>query len=170
MGRYIVHFSNFCLLTAQGADWDLLSPFELEGLSYYQNIRVKPGLLQLLINYFDPLNKLFRHNVFEICPLFKELSIIYGRIPMVEEIPTVPRLDIDPASLILLVYSFSAFEIQSYHFGANVVPLQPFIERAMSIYRTSPWPSLFSFWLLSQYLLLSDIDVYGSLRLVPIVE
>ncbi|KDP25166.1 hypothetical protein JCGZ_24184 [Jatropha curcas] len=124
-------------------DWDLLTPFELNELSYYKNIRVPPELLQWLINHFDPSDNLFRHNNFEICPLFEEFSIISRRIPMVEEVLTMPRLDIDPALL----------------------------NHALSMDLTSPyWPSLIHFCMPSQYLLLSGIDCYGSLRLMPIVE
>ncbi|KDP43653.1 hypothetical protein JCGZ_22967 [Jatropha curcas] len=50
---------------------------------------------------------------------------------MVEEIPAVPWLDIDPALLILPVFGFSTYEIPSYDFGADVVPLQSLVERAM---------------------------------------
>ncbi|KDP23168.1 hypothetical protein JCGZ_00079 [Jatropha curcas] len=127
-------------------DWDLLSPFKLYGLCYYRHILVQSGLLQWLINHFDPLGNLFRHNDFELCPLFEEFSIISGRISMVEEIPIVPRLDIDPASLILHVFDFSTYEMLSYDFGADVVPLR------------------------YQYLLLSGINSYGSLTLVHIVK
>ncbi|KDP45110.1 hypothetical protein JCGZ_19985 [Jatropha curcas] len=42
-----------------------------------------------------------------IYPLFEEFSIISGRIPVVEEILALSQLDIDPASLILLVFNFS---------------------------------------------------------------
>ncbi|KDP47096.1 hypothetical protein JCGZ_03904 [Jatropha curcas] len=47
-------------------DWDLLIPCELKGLSYYQNIWVQLGLLQWLINHFDPSNNLFHHNDFNM--------------------------------------------------------------------------------------------------------
>ncbi|KDP20207.1 hypothetical protein JCGZ_10645 [Jatropha curcas] len=158
----------FCSLSHK--DWDLLSPFELNGLSY-RNIQVQPGLLQWLINHFDPSGNLFHHNDFKIGPLFKELNIIFGRIAVVEEVPVLPQLDVGPTSLILLVFSFSAYEIPSYGFGADVVPLRLFVDRALSMDRTSPhWPSLICFCILSQYLLLSGIDGYGSLRFVPIVE
>ncbi|KDP35976.1 hypothetical protein JCGZ_10535 [Jatropha curcas] len=90
---------------------------------------------------------------------------------MVEEVPAVPRVDVDPTSLILLVFDFSAYEIPSYDFRANVMPLRLFVDRALSIDRASPyWPSLVCFCILSQYLLLNGIDGYGSLRLMPIVE
>ncbi|KDP35486.1 hypothetical protein JCGZ_10933 [Jatropha curcas] len=151
-------------------DWDLLSPFEVDGLSYYQNIQVQPGLLQWLINHFDSLDNLFHYNDFEICPLFEEFSIISRRIPMVEEIAMVPRLDIF-ASLILPVFVFSAYEITSYDFGVDVIPLRLLVDCAMSMDRTRPfWPFVVCFCLLSHYLLLSGIDGYDSLRLVPIVE
>ncbi|KDP45561.1 hypothetical protein JCGZ_18221 [Jatropha curcas] len=104
-------------------DWHVLSPFELNGLSYYRNIRVQPRLLQWLIGHFDHLNNLFRHNDFNIYLLFEEFSIIFGRIPVIEEIPAVPRLDVDLASMILPIFGFSAYEILSYDFGADVVPL-----------------------------------------------
>ncbi|KDP21559.1 hypothetical protein JCGZ_03667 [Jatropha curcas] len=107
--------------------WDLLTPFELNGLSYYRNIRVQPGLLQWLINHFVPSDNLFCHNNFEIYPLFEEFKIFSGRILVVEEVPAVPRLDIDPASLILSVFDFSTYEISSYDFGADVVSLQSLI-------------------------------------------
>ncbi|KDP27478.1 hypothetical protein JCGZ_20013 [Jatropha curcas] len=159
----------FCNLNCE--DLDSLSPFELNGLSYHQNIQVPPGLLQWLINHFDPSHNLFHHNEFEIYSLFEELNIISGRIPVIEEILMVPRLDIDPASLILLVFSFSTYEIPSYEFRVDVMSLRPLAEHAMSMDRTSPlWPSLVCFFLLSQYLPLSGIDDYGSLRLVPIIE
>ncbi|KDP28961.1 hypothetical protein JCGZ_19655 [Jatropha curcas] len=74
------------------ADWGLLTPFKLNGLSYYQNIRVQPGLLQWLINHFDSSQNLFRHNDFEIYPLFEEFSIISGRMLVVEEVLAVPRV------------------------------------------------------------------------------
>ncbi|KDP44566.1 hypothetical protein JCGZ_22148 [Jatropha curcas] len=78
-------FHNF-----SGEDWDLLSPFDLNGLSYYRNIWVQPRLLQRLINHFDPSDNLFCHNDFEIYPLFEEFSIISGRIHVTEEVLTVP--------------------------------------------------------------------------------
>ncbi|KDP27446.1 hypothetical protein JCGZ_19807 [Jatropha curcas] len=107
----------------------------------------------------------------EICPLFEELRIISGRIPIAEEVPVVSRLDIDPASLILPVFGFSTYEISSYDFDADVVPLRLFVDRALDMDCISPyWPSLVCFCILSQYLLLSGIDGYGSLRLVRIVE
>ncbi|KDP29606.1 hypothetical protein JCGZ_19133 [Jatropha curcas] len=147
----------FCSFSYE--DWDLLSPFELNGLSYYRNIRVQPELLRWLINHFDPLDNSFRHNDFEIYPLFSELSIISRRMLVPEEIPALPRLNIDPASLILHAFNFSAYEILSCDFGADVMPLRPFVDHALSVDRTSP-----------QYLLLSGIDGCGSLRLVPIVK
>ncbi|KDP30165.1 hypothetical protein JCGZ_18198 [Jatropha curcas] len=66
-----------------------------------------------------------------------KLSIISMRIPVIEEIPAMRRLDIDPASLTLVFFGFSASEIPSYDFGADVVPLQPLIERAISMDCTS---------------------------------
>ncbi|KDP23021.1 hypothetical protein JCGZ_01684 [Jatropha curcas] len=100
-----------------------------------------------------------------------KLSIISRRIPMVDEIPAVPQLDIEPASFILPVFGFSVYEIPSYDFGADVVPLRLLVQCAMSMDRTSLyWPSLVCFCIISQYLLLNGIDDYGSLRLVPIVE
>ncbi|KDP41093.1 hypothetical protein JCGZ_03223 [Jatropha curcas] len=104
-------------------DWDLLSPFEVNRLSYYRNIQVQPGLLQWLINHFDPSDNLFHDNDFEICPLFEEFNIIYGRIPVTEEVPVMPKLDFDPALMILPIFGFSAYEIPTYYFGAHVVPL-----------------------------------------------
>ncbi|KDP30057.1 hypothetical protein JCGZ_18382 [Jatropha curcas] len=95
--------------------------------------------MQWLINYFDPSDNLFRHNDFEICPLFEEFNIIFRRRPVVEEVPIVPRLDIDPASLILLVFGFAAYEIPSYDFGDNVMHLRPLIDRSLSIDRTSSY-------------------------------
>ncbi|KDP36660.1 hypothetical protein JCGZ_07878 [Jatropha curcas] len=85
----------FCSFTHK--DWHVLSPFELNGLSYYRNIRVQLRLLQWLIDHFDHSDNLFRHNDFEICPLFEEFSIISGRIPVTEEIPTLMRPLIDRA-------------------------------------------------------------------------
>ncbi|KDP42650.1 hypothetical protein JCGZ_01707 [Jatropha curcas] len=81
------------------------------------------------------------------------------------------RLDKVPTSLILPVFGFSTYEIPSYDFGADVVPLQPFVDRALGIDHISPyWPSLACFCILSHSLLLNGIDGYGSLRLVAIVE
>ncbi|KDP47082.1 hypothetical protein JCGZ_03890 [Jatropha curcas] len=114
----------FCSLSRE--DWDSLSLFEVNMLSYYRNIRVKLGLLQWLINHFDPSNNLFCHNDFEIYLLFEELSIISRRIPVVDEIPAVPRLDLDPAGGL-------AYEISSYDFGAYVVHLQPLVDRALGV-------------------------------------
>ncbi|KDP25894.1 hypothetical protein JCGZ_23720 [Jatropha curcas] len=119
-------------------DWDTLSPFELNRWSYYRNIRVQPGLLQWLINHFDYLDTLFRHNDFKICPLFKEFSIIFGRILVIEEIPVVPRLNIDPSSLILPVFGFSAYEIPTYELGDDVVTLRP-LERALEMDCANPY-------------------------------
>ncbi|KDP40998.1 hypothetical protein JCGZ_03794 [Jatropha curcas] len=139
-------------------DRELLSPFELNGLSYYQNIQIQPGSLQWLSNHFDTSDNLFRHNDFEICPLFKE-------------IPAVPRLDIDLASPILPVFGFTAYEIPYYDFGADVVPLRLLADRALGMDCNSPyWPLLVCFCIISQYLLFSDIDGYGSLKLVLIIE
>ncbi|KDP24817.1 hypothetical protein JCGZ_25284 [Jatropha curcas] len=56
------------------------------------------------------------------------------RIPVVEEIPTVPLLDIDSASLILPVFGFTAYEILSYDFGADVVALRLLVNRALGSY------------------------------------
>ncbi|KDP25956.1 hypothetical protein JCGZ_22946 [Jatropha curcas] len=126
----------FCSLNRE--DLDSLSPFKLNGLSYYRNIRVQPGLLQWLINHFDPSNNLIQHDNFEICLLFEELSIISGRIPLTEEIPVVPRLDVDPTSLIPPVFGFSAYEILSYDFGADAMPLQLLVDRALGMDSTSP--------------------------------
>ncbi|KDP23831.1 hypothetical protein JCGZ_27120 [Jatropha curcas] len=93
---------------------------------------------------------LFHHNDFEICPLFEEFSIIFRRIPIIEEVPMVLRLDIDPASLILPVFDFSTYEIASYDFGADAFPLLPFVDHALSVDRTSSyWPSLICFCILS---------------------
>ncbi|KDP23175.1 hypothetical protein JCGZ_00086 [Jatropha curcas] len=83
----------------------------------------------------------------------------------------VPQLDIDLALLILPFFCFTAYEIPSYNFGTNVVPLRPLVDFALGMDSASPfWPSLVCFCLLSQYLLLSGINGYGSLRLMPIVE
>ncbi|KDP30550.1 hypothetical protein JCGZ_15259 [Jatropha curcas] len=131
-------------------DQDLLSPFKLNRLNYYRNIRVQPELLQWLINHFDSLNNLFRHNDYKICPLFEEFNIIFGRIPVVKEVDVVSRLDIDPASLILPVFIFSAYEIPSYDFDVDAVPLQPLVDRALSMDHTRPyWPSLVCLCILS---------------------
>ncbi|KDP41051.1 hypothetical protein JCGZ_03157 [Jatropha curcas] len=90
-----------------------------------------------------------------------EFNIIPKRIPMVEEVPVVPQLNIDPASLILPIFDFSAYEIPSYDFDADVVPLQPLVDCALSMDCTSPyWPSLVCFCILTQYLLLNGIDGY----------
>ncbi|KDP30088.1 hypothetical protein JCGZ_18563 [Jatropha curcas] len=86
--------------------------------------------MQWLINHFDPSDILFCHNDFELYPLFEEFSIISGRIPVVEEIPAVLRLDIDLASLILPVFGFLAYKIPSYDFGADVMALQPPVDHA----------------------------------------
>ncbi|KDP22041.1 hypothetical protein JCGZ_02993 [Jatropha curcas] len=96
-------------------------------------------LLQWLINHFDPLDNLFRHNDFEICPLFEEPGIIFGRIPVIEEVPIVPRLDVYPTSMILPIFGFSASEVPSYDFEPDVVPLHPLVDRALSMDRTSPY-------------------------------
>ncbi|KDP39757.1 hypothetical protein JCGZ_02777 [Jatropha curcas] len=107
----------------------------------------------------------------EVCQLYEVGCLKLAEARLSDEhiflkIPTVPRLDVDPASLILPVFSFSAYEILSYDFRADIVPLRPLVNRAMSMDRTSPfWPSLICFCLLSQYLLLSGIDGYGSFRL-----
>ncbi|KDP27389.1 hypothetical protein JCGZ_20213 [Jatropha curcas] len=88
-----------------------------------------------------------------------------------EEISVVPRLDINLTSMILPVFSFSAYEIPSYYFEADVMPLQPLINCALGMDRTSLyWSPVVCFCTLSQYLLLSDIDGISSLQLVPIVE
>ncbi|KDP33119.1 hypothetical protein JCGZ_13566 [Jatropha curcas] len=100
--------------------------------------------------------------------LVKEFNIIFWSLPVTEEIPIVPWLDIDPALMILPVFGFSSYEIPSYDFGADIVPLRPLVDRALGMDRTSPyWAPLVCFCLLSQYLLLSEI---ADLRLVPIVE
>ncbi|KDP47167.1 hypothetical protein JCGZ_25676 [Jatropha curcas] len=102
------------------------------------------GLLQWLINHFDHSNNLFPHNNFEICPLFEEYSIIFGRIPVTEEIPIVPWLNIDPALMSMVIFSFSAYEIPSYDFRANVVPLRPLIDHALGMDRTGLHSSTFA--------------------------
>ncbi|KDP20221.1 hypothetical protein JCGZ_09848 [Jatropha curcas] len=95
-------------------------------------------------------------------------SVISGRIPVVEEVLAMPQLDVDPASLILPIFGFLAYEMLSYDFGANVVPLRLLVDCALVMDRTSPYlPSLACFCILSQYLLLSGTDSYDSLRLVP---
>ncbi|KDP27093.1 hypothetical protein JCGZ_20317 [Jatropha curcas] len=100
-----------------------------------------------------------------MCPLFEELNIISRRIPVIKEIPVVLWLDIDLTSLTLLVFGFSAYEIPSYDFGADTVPLRSFLEGAMSMDHSSPfWTSLVCFCLLSQYLLLNGIDGYDLYR------
>ncbi|KDP46801.1 hypothetical protein JCGZ_11172 [Jatropha curcas] len=104
-----IYEALFCSFT--GEDWDTLSSFELNRPNYYRNIRVQPGLLQWLNNHFNHSDNLFQHNDFEIYPLFKEFSIIFLWIPMTEEILAVPRHDIDPASMVLPVFGFSAYEI-----------------------------------------------------------
>ncbi|KDP41913.1 hypothetical protein JCGZ_26931 [Jatropha curcas] len=87
---------------------------------------------------------------------------------MTEEVPTVPRLDVDLASIILPVFGFSTYEIPSYDLGADVVFLQPLIDRILGMDCTSPyWHQLVCFCILSQYLLLSGIEGYGNLRLCP---
>ncbi|KDP34313.1 hypothetical protein JCGZ_12661 [Jatropha curcas] len=58
---------------------------------------------------------------------------------MTEEIPVVPWLDVDPASMILPLFSFSAYEIPSYDLRADVVSLQPLVDRAFGMDRTSPY-------------------------------
>ncbi|KDP44660.1 hypothetical protein JCGZ_19696 [Jatropha curcas] len=90
---------------------------------------------------------------------------------MTKEIPSVPRLNVDPASLILPVFSYLAYEIPTYELGADVVPLRLLVEHALEMDCASPyWAPLVCFCILSQYLLLSGIDGYGSLWLVPVVE
>ncbi|KDP24010.1 hypothetical protein JCGZ_27038 [Jatropha curcas] len=54
---------------------------------HISNIWVQPGLLQWLINHFDPSDNLLHHNDFEIYLLFEEFNIISGRIPVVKEVP-----------------------------------------------------------------------------------
>ncbi|KDP47180.1 hypothetical protein JCGZ_25689 [Jatropha curcas] len=90
---------------------------------------------------------------------------------MTEEVPIVPRLNVDPASWILLVFDFSAYEIPSYDFETDVMLLRPPIDHVLGMDRNSPyWPPLVYFCILSRCLLLSGIDGYGSLRLLPIVQ
>ncbi|KDP27660.1 hypothetical protein JCGZ_20008 [Jatropha curcas] len=83
----------------------------------------------------------------------------------------MPRLEIDPASLILLMFGFLAYEIPTYEIGADVVPLRQLVKPPLEMNLASLyWAPLVCFCILSQYLLLSGIKSYGSLRLVPVVK
>ncbi|KDP30726.1 hypothetical protein JCGZ_15527 [Jatropha curcas] len=94
---------------------------------------------------------------------FGEFSIISRRILVTEEILMVPRFDVDSASMILPMFYFLAYEIPSYDFRADVVPLHPLIDRALEMDHASPyWAPLVCFNILSQYLLLNDIEVMAA--------
>ncbi|KDP24579.1 hypothetical protein JCGZ_26528 [Jatropha curcas] len=56
-----------------------------------------------------------------------------------QEVHVVPQLDIDPTSMILPKFGFSAYGILSYDFGVDVVPLRPLVDRALSMDCTSPY-------------------------------
>ncbi|KDP38789.1 hypothetical protein JCGZ_05125 [Jatropha curcas] len=139
MDRSLALAFEALFLSFSHKDWDLLSPFKLNRLSYYQNIRVLSGLLQWLINHFNSLDNLFRHNDFEIYLLFEEFSIISWRIPVIEEVPVVPQLDVDPTSMILLVLSFLAYENLSYDFSTDVMPLHSLVDRSLNMDHTNPY-------------------------------
>ncbi|KDP24685.1 hypothetical protein JCGZ_26506 [Jatropha curcas] len=82
---------------------------------------------------------------------------------MTKEILAVPRLDIDLGLMILPVFGFLAYEIPTYDFEANVVPLRSLVDRALSMDRTSPyWDPLVCFCILSQYLLLRGITAMAA--------
>ncbi|KDP34595.1 hypothetical protein JCGZ_11972 [Jatropha curcas] len=68
---------------------------------------------------------------------------------MTKEIPAVPRLGIDLASPILLVFRFSAYGIPTYELGADVVPLQQLVEHALEMDHASTyWAPLVCFYIL----------------------
>ncbi|KDP20557.1 hypothetical protein JCGZ_04201 [Jatropha curcas] len=110
----------------------------------------------------------WRH-IFYLCPcLILQVSIDdYNEVCQLYE---AAQLKLVVARLLDELISIT-YEISSYDFRADVVPLRSFVDRALSMDHSSLyWPSLICFCILSQYLLLSGIDGYCSLRLMPIVE
>ncbi|KDP30558.1 hypothetical protein JCGZ_15267 [Jatropha curcas] len=126
------------------ADWDILLPFEAGWAELPLKFLSLTQVIKRLIKHFDNSDNLFRHNDFEIYPLFKEFTTISSSIPVIEEIPTVPLLDIDPASLILLIFRFSTYEILTYELRADVVTLRPVVEHALRMDHASSRRSNFA--------------------------
>ncbi|KDP27414.1 hypothetical protein JCGZ_20242 [Jatropha curcas] len=82
MDRSLAHSFEALFHSLNREDQDLLSPFELNGLSYYPNIQ--------------------------------KLALFLGEYPWLKKFLRCPRLDIDPTSLIMLVFGFPAYEIPPY--------------------------------------------------------
>ncbi|KDP46993.1 hypothetical protein JCGZ_02429 [Jatropha curcas] len=113
-----------------------------------QDLKPDHGFLSWLVSHFNPNTMVFRFDDSEVTPTYEEMCAVMGHHPKQDETPAFPpgpRYDLTEAAALCPIYLPGGID------PVQGLPLEPFLNRVLSMDANPSWVRACCFLLLNMY-------------------
>ncbi|KDP37737.1 hypothetical protein JCGZ_05227 [Jatropha curcas] len=128
--------------------WGIHPMNQLAWLKYSKDLKPDHGFLSWLVRHFNPNTMVFRCEDFEVTPTYEEMCAVMGHHPEHYESPALPpgpRYDLTEVVALCPVYLPGGIDPD------QGLPLEPFLNRVLSMDANPSWVRACCFLLLNMY-------------------
>ncbi|KDP30348.1 hypothetical protein JCGZ_17495 [Jatropha curcas] len=128
--------------------WEIHPLNQLAWLRYFKELKPDTSFLSWLIGHFNSNTMVFRFEDSEVTPTYEEMCAIMGHYPVQDETPALPpgpRYDLAKIAALCPVYIPGGIDLD------QGLPLEPFLNRVLSMDANPFWVRACCFLLLNMY-------------------
>ncbi|KDP29823.1 hypothetical protein JCGZ_19162 [Jatropha curcas] len=147
--------------------WGIHPMNQLAWLKYFKDLKPDHGFLSWLVRHFNPNTMVFRFDDSEVTPTYEEMCAIMGHHPEQDEtlaLPLGPRYDLTEVAALCSVYLPGGIDPD------QGLPLEPFLNRVLSMDANPSWVRAYCFLLLNMYAMKNRQPGIGDFRLLTVVR
>ncbi|KDP24409.1 hypothetical protein JCGZ_26575 [Jatropha curcas] len=147
--------------------WQIHPMNQLAWLKYFKDLNPNHSFLSWLVMYFNPNTMVFRFEDSEVTPTYEEMYAVIGHHPEQDETPALPpgpRHDLAEIAALCPDYRPDVIDPD------QGLPLEPFLNRVLSMDANPSWVPACCFLLLNMYAMKNRQLGIGDFRLLTVVR
>ncbi|KDP23059.1 hypothetical protein JCGZ_01667 [Jatropha curcas] len=147
--------------------WQIHPINQLAWLKYFKDLKPDHSFLSWLVGYINPNTMVFRFEDSEVTPTYEEMCAVMGHHPEQDEtlaLPPGPRYDLAEITALCPVYLPDGID------SDQGLPLEPFLNRVLSMDENPSWVRACCFLLLNVYAMKNREPGIGDFRLLTVVR
>ncbi|KDP37665.1 hypothetical protein JCGZ_06932 [Jatropha curcas] len=147
--------------------WEIHPLNQLAWLRYFKDLKPNTSFLSWLIGHFNPNTMVFRFEDSEVMTTYEEMCAIMGHYPVQDETPALPpgpRYDLAEIAALCPFYMPGGVDPD------QGLPLDPFLNRVLSMDANPSWVRACCFLLLNMYAMKNRQPGIGDFRLLTILR
>ncbi|KDP38292.1 hypothetical protein JCGZ_05178 [Jatropha curcas] len=147
--------------------WQIHPTNQLAWLKYFKDLKPEHSFMSWLVMSFSPNTMVFRFEDSEVTPTYEEMCAVMGHHPEQDETPALPpssRHDLAEIAALCSVYLPDGINPD------QGLPLEPFLNKVLSMDANPSWVRACCFLLLNMYALKNRQPGIGDFQLLTIVR